>query len=90
MGRSVLLHYKQEDICQNLQRHNEVRWRPGQQASLASPMFEPEEFRKQIYCIEESTCDVTLLGHAPPESFGSLMVIRRPGNCASLVTPLSG
>jgi len=22
------------------------------------PMFEPEVFRKQIYCIEESTCDI--------------------------------
>jgi len=37
IGQSVLLHYKQEDISQNLQRHNEVRWRPGQEASLAPP-----------------------------------------------------
>jgi len=27
---------------------------PGQEASLAPPMFEPEVFRKQMYCIEES------------------------------------
>jgi len=23
-----------------------------------APMFEPEVFRKQIYCIEENTCDI--------------------------------
>jgi len=40
-------------------------------------MFELEVFRKQIYCIEESTCDI----------FGGF---RRPGNCAPLVTPLGG
>jgi len=48
IGQSVLQQYKQEDISQNLQRHNEVRWRPGQEASLASPMFELEEFGKQM------------------------------------------
>ena len=34
-------------------------------------MFEPEVFRKQMYCTEESTFDVV-------EAF------RRPGNCAPL------
>jgi len=40
-------------------------------------MFEPEVFRKQMYCIEESTYDIV----------GSF---RRPGDCAPLplVTPL--
>jgi len=37
-------------------------------------MFEPEVFRKQMYCIEVL---VTLLG-----LFGALIVIRRPRNCA--------
>jgi len=37
-------------------------------------MFEPEVFRKQMYCIEESTCDIV-------ETF------RRTGNCVPL-TPL--
>jgi len=39
-------------------------------------MFEPELLRKQIHCIEESTCDI----------FG---IFRRLGNCAPLVTPLT-
>jgi len=37
---------------------NEFRWRPGKETSLAPPMFEPEVFRKQMYCIEESTCNI--------------------------------
>jgi len=37
------------------------------------PMFEPEVFRKQMYCIEVL---VTLLGLLRPA------VIRRPENCA--------
>jgi len=36
---------------------------------FGAPMFEPELFRKQIYCIEENTCNI----------FGTF---RRPGNCA--------
>jgi len=45
-----------------------------------------------MYCIEKSTCDVTLLGlfGALPQSFGAPIVIRRPRNCAPLVTLLSG
>ena len=31
-----MLHYKQEEISQNLQRHNEVRWPPGEEAGLAA------------------------------------------------------
>jgi len=36
---------------------------------FGAPMFEPGLFRKQIYCIEENTCNI----------FGTF---RRPGNCA--------
>jgi len=46
------------------------------------PMFEPEVFQKQMYCVEESIF-VTLL-----RLFGAPIVIRRPGNCAPLVLPL--
>jgi len=46
------------------QVRNEVRWRPGKEGSLA-PMFEPEVFRRQMNCIEESTC-------------GSVGTFRRP------------
>ena len=45
-------------------------------------MFAPEVFRKQMYCIEEITCDIV-------ELFGARIVIRRPGNCVPLVTPLA-
>jgi len=35
------------------QWRNEVRWRPGQEASLAPPLFEPEVFRKKMYFIKK-------------------------------------
>jgi len=44
--------------CALDQERNEVTWRPGQEAGLAPPVVEPEVFRKQIYCDEESTCDI--------------------------------
>jgi len=43
-------------------------------------MFEPELFRKQMYCIEESACDIFGL-------FGDPAVIRRRENCTSLLRP---
>ena len=44
-------------------------------------MFEPEVFRKQIYCCTKVL--VTLFGlFGDPQSFGALIVIRRLGNCA--------
>jgi len=33
-------------------------------------MFEPEVFRKQMYCIEESTCDIVGMFQRPQQSFG--------------------
>jgi len=30
---------------------------PGARSKFGAPMFEPELFRKQMYCTEESTCD---------------------------------
>jgi len=48
-------------------------------------MFEPEVFRNQMYCVEESTCDNVLRPHrsdsAPSQSFGAHAVIWRPRNC---------
>jgi len=41
---------------------------PGARSKFGAPIFEPEIFRKQMYCIEGSTCDII-------ETF------RRPGNC---------
>jgi len=56
---------------------------PGARSKFGAPMFEPEVFRKQMYCTEVL---VTLL-----ELCGPPAVIRHPGNCAPLppvVTPL--
>jgi len=53
-------------------------------------MFEPEVFRKQTYCIEESTCDIIGLS-APPTVIRHPHSDSVPGNCAPaapLVTPL--
>ena len=65
------------------QGRNEVRWRPGQEASLASPMFEPEDFRKQIHSIEESSCDIVGTSRRLHSDSAS-------GKLWPLVTPLSG
>jgi len=56
------------DLLQWLQGRNEVRWRPGQEASLAPPCSNLQVLRKQICCwrkylrhccdFEESTCDI--------------------------------
>ena len=43
-------------------------------------MFEPEAFRKQMYCVKESAYDIVV-------TFWSPAAIRHPGNCAPL--PLS-
>jgi len=56
---------------------------PGARIKFGASMFEPEVFRKQMYCIEVL---VTLLGlfGALPQSFGAPRAIRRPGNCTPL------
>ena len=57
-------------------------------------MFEPEFFRKQMYSIEESTCDIVGTFRRPPQSsgaltqwFGAPIVIRHPGIVLSLPLP---
>jgi len=54
-----------------VQGRNEVRWRPGQKNKFGAPMVEPVLFRKQVYYIEESTCEIVAFSAAPA-------VIRRP------------
>jgi len=57
---------------------------------FGAPMFEPEVFRKQMYCIEVCTCDIVGIFwrprsiSAPPEWFGA-QVIAPP---FPFVTPL--
>ena len=57
---------------------------PGARSWFGTAMLEFEVFRKHIYCIEESTCDIV-------GNFCAPVVIWRPGNCPPLdplVTPL--
>jgi len=53
---------------------------PGARSKFGTPMFEPEVFRKQIYFIKESTCDIV-------GTFRRPIVIRRPENCSHFAHP---
>jgi len=55
---------------------------PGARSKFGASMFEPEVFRNQMYCIEESTCDIVGTFRRSQQSFGAPEVIRRRGNCA--------
>ena len=51
---------------------------PGARSKLGAPMFEPDVFRKQMYFIKESTCDIVRTFPHPLWSFGTPTVIMRP------------
>ena len=55
----------------HIQRRSEVWW-PGARSKFGKPMFETGVFRKQMYCIEESTCDIVGTFLRPPQSFDAL------------------
>jgi len=42
---------------------------PGAGSKFAASKFEPEVFRKQMYCTEESTCDIVGTSLRPLKSF---------------------
>jgi len=71
----------------HFQGRNEIRRRPGQWASLAPPTFEPEVFRKQTYCIEESVCDIFETFRGPMQWFGAPRSDSAPGELCPLCTP---
>jgi len=50
---------------------------PGARSKFGVPMFEPEVFRKQMYCIEESTCDTVGTFWRPSQSFGARGIVPR-------------
>jgi len=66
------------------QGRNEVRWRPEQEVNLAPRCWNLRSFRKQICCIDESTCDIVRTFWRPPQWFGTPIVIQRLGSCAPL------
>jgi len=62
-------------------RRSEVRWRPGQEATLTPPCSNLRSFGSQ--CIALKKAHVILLGFlAPLVVIWRPIVIRRPGNCA--------
>jgi len=76
------------------QGRNEVRWRPGEKTNSAppwskfdAPIVKSEFFRRQIYCFEESTCDIVGTFRCLQQWFSAPIVNWRPGNCASLAHP---
>jgi len=69
------------DCCRDVTRFDGARGKK----QVWCPMFEPEVFRKQMYCIEENICDIVGTFRRPPQSFGALVVTRRPG----IVTPFA-
>jgi len=58
----------------------------GQRArsKFGTPMFETEVFRKQMYCIEESTCDIVGTFRRLPQWFSVPILSGLPENCAPL------
>ena len=44
---------------------------PGARSEFGALMFELEVLRKQMYCIEESTCDIVGTFRRPLQSFGA-------------------
>jgi len=60
---------------------------PGARSKFGAPIFEPGVFRKQMYCVNESTCDNVGTFRRLTQSFGAPTVIWRQGNCAPLVPP---
>jgi len=65
---------------------------PGARSKFGAPMFKPEPFWKQMYCIEESTCDICWDFSAQPRSDSApspkLFNARGIVPLAPLVTPL--
>jgi len=50
------------------------------------PIFEPEVFRKQMYCIEGSTCDIVGTFRRPSQSFGARCSDSAPGELSPFAT----
>ena len=62
------------------QGRTDVRWRPGQEKSLAPLCSNLGSFGSNLQRTEQSTCDIV-------GTFRRLLVIRRPGYCAPLLRP---
>jgi len=79
-------------IVRNLKRTSETAMLPpplekflrtpmvasGARSKFGAPMFEPEIFRKQTYCIEESASEIVGTFRRPPQSFSVPAMILHP------------
>jgi len=62
----------------------------GARNKFGAPMFEPEVFRKQMYCIEKRTCDIVGTFRRSPQSFGATRSDLAPGKlCLTCLTRYS-
>jgi len=57
---------------------------PGTISKFGGPMFETEVFRKHMYCIEESTCDIVGPFRRPTQWFGLLNPGKICGNLGKM------
>jgi len=48
---------------------------PGAGNKFGTPLLETEVFRKQTYCVEESTCVIVGTFLRPPQSFGARGIV---------------
>jgi len=48
----------------------------GARNKFGAPMFEPEIFWNQMYCMEESTCDIVGTFRRPRKRFGSHAIMK--------------
>ena len=67
--------------CTTAQGRNEVRWRPGQEASLAPPCSNLSSFESKFIALKKVL--VTFVGlFGAPAMIWRPVLTRHPGNCA--------
>ena len=72
--------------CTTAQGRNEVRWRPGQEASLAPPCSNLSSFESKFIALKKVL--VTFVGlFGAPAMISRPVLTRRPGNCAPFAPP---
>jgi len=67
-----------------LQGRNEVKWHPGQEASLALPCLNPRSFGSKFTVLKNVHVALLGLSGASHIHLATTTVIWRPGNCAPL------
>ena len=60
---------------------------PGARSKYGAPIFDLEVFRNEMYCIEESNCEIVGIFRRHPQWLSIPILIRRPENCTPLAPP---